>query len=64
LLAVRELHKRFGRNTVLKGLSLEFVPGEICGLLAPNGAGKSTTLRIVTGLVRPDRGRGRIDFTF
>lgn len=61
MLAVRELHKRFGRNAVLKGLSLELVPGEIYGLLGPNGAGKSTTLRIVTGLVRPDRGRVRID---
>jgi ABC-type multidrug transport system ATPase subunit len=61
VLAVRELHKRFGRLEVLTGLSLELVPGEIYGLLGPNGAGKSTALKIVTGLVRADRGHVRID---
>jgi ABC-2 type transport system ATP-binding protein len=34
--------------------------GDICGLLGPNGAGKSTTLRILLGLVRPDRGEARL----
>src|SRR5690606_38060602 len=35
--------------------------GEVTGLIGPNGAGKTTTLRILCGLLRPDRGRALID---
>lgn len=55
------IQKRFGRKVVLSDLSLHLRPEEIYGLLGPNGAGKSTTLRIITGLVRPDAGRILID---
>jgi sodium transport system ATP-binding protein len=41
----------------VRGLSLTVAPGEIYGLLGPNGAGKSTTLRMIAGLMQPDRGR-------
>jgi sodium transport system ATP-binding protein len=41
----------------VRGISLTVAPGEIYGLLGPNGAGKSTTLRMIAGLMRPDRGR-------
>lgn len=61
MLDLRDIHKALGRRKVLNGLSLLLEPGEIYGLLGPNGAGKSTTLRIVTGLVRPDRGRVHVD---
>jgi ABC-2 type transport system ATP-binding protein len=61
VLQLSDIHKRFGRRTVLGGLSLRLEPGEIYGLLGPNGAGKSTTLKIITGLVRADRGEVRID---
>jgi sodium transport system ATP-binding protein len=40
----------------VKGISLQVEPGEIYGLLGPNGAGKSTTLRMIAGLMQPDRG--------
>ena len=44
------------RIEAVRGISLEVRPGEIYGLLGPNGAGKSTTLRMIAGLMRPDRG--------
>jgi len=45
------------RIEAVRGISLRVAPGEIYGLLGPNGAGKSTTLRMIAGLMRPDRGR-------
>src|SRR5579864_1387159 len=41
----------------LKGLSLEVFPGEVLALLGPNGSGKSTTLKLVSTMLLPDRGR-------
>src|SRR6266568_8337659 len=41
----------------LKEISLEVSPGEVLGLLGPNGSGKSTTLKLVSTLLLPDRGR-------
>ena len=54
------LTKRYGRTWALRGLDIEVGPGQIYGLLGPNGAGKSTTIRVLTGLVRPTRGRARL----
>jgi sodium transport system ATP-binding protein len=45
------------RIEAVRDLSFEVRPGEIYGLLGPNGAGKSTTLRMISGLMQPDRGR-------
>jgi sodium transport system ATP-binding protein len=45
------------RIEAVRGVSLRVRSGEIYGLLGPNGAGKSTTLRMIAGLMRPDRGR-------
>jgi len=56
MLHLAGIHKRFGRLKVIDGLSLHLARGEIYGLLGPSGSGKSTTLKIITGLVRPDRG--------
>lgn len=44
----------------LEDVSLQLAPGQIMGLVGPNGAGKSTTIRILMGLVRPDRGEVRV----
>jgi branched-chain amino acid transport system ATP-binding protein len=51
----------YGKRCALDGLSLSVAPGEIVTLLGANGAGKSTTLRVVSGLVRPTRGRIRYE---
>ncbi len=54
-LEIRDLAKRFERPAV-DGLDLSIPAGEFYTLLGPNGAGKTTTLRMVTGLIAPDRG--------
>ncbi len=57
VLAVSELHKRYGRQAALAGVDLEVEAGQLVGLLGPNGAGKSTLTKIACGLVRPSSGR-------
>lgn len=61
MLALRELHKRFGDRVAVDGLSLEVRRGEVLGLLGPNGAGKSTTIHMAVGLLDPDRGEVDVD---
>jgi lipopolysaccharide export system ATP-binding protein len=56
LLAARDLTKRFGARTVVKGVSFEVKEGEIVGLLGPNGAGKTTSFRMTVGMITPDAG--------
>ena len=51
------LSKSYGGQRALVDLDLRVEPGEILGFLGPNGAGKSTTVKILTGLLRPDGGR-------
>ena len=50
------LIKRFGPTVALDGLDLQVRTGEVHGFLGPNGAGKTTAIRILLGLMRPDRG--------
>jgi ABC-2 type transport system ATP-binding protein len=56
---VQEISKSFGANTVVDRLSLSVRGGEIFGFLGPNGSGKTTFLRMLCGLLRPDRGSGQ-----
>ena len=55
---VHGLTKRFGDVVAVDDLSFDVQPGRVTGFLGPNGAGKTTTLRMLLGLVRPDRGHG------
>ena len=55
------LTKSYRGRRVVDGVDLELRQGEIVGLLGPNGAGKTTTFYMLTGLVRPDRGRVTLD---
>ena len=57
MLRVEGIETWYGAVQALKGVSLEVNPGEIVTLLGGNGAGKSTTIRTITGLVRPSKGR-------
>lgn len=50
------IHKSFGKQQVLKDISLEIPSGQVLGLLGPNGAGKSTLMKILIGLWKPDTG--------
>ncbi|MEL6141701.1 MAG: LPS export ABC transporter ATP-binding protein [Bacteroidota bacterium] len=56
-----ELVKKYGRRTVVKGVSLYVNQGEIVGLLGPNGAGKTTTFYMTVGFVKPTNGRVYLD---
>ncbi len=49
-------HLGIGRTVAVDRLSFEVEQGEIFGLVGPNGAGKTTTLKMITSLLRPDRG--------
>ncbi len=55
------LRKTYSRRAVVDDVAVELAQGEIVGLLGPNGAGKTTTFYLITGLIRPDRGRISID---
>ena len=55
-LVARDLAVTIGRVTVLDGVSLTVAPGHRYGLIGPNGVGKSTLLRVLAGVLRPDRG--------
>ena len=56
-LEITDVHKSFGKQKVLDGLSLRVEEGEIVGLLGPNGCGKSTVLNIIGQLLLPDAGQ-------
>ena len=50
------LSKSYPSKKALQQVSIELVPGQICGLLGRNGAGKTTLFRILCGLIKPDEG--------
>src|SRR5207247_2174049 len=52
--------KEYGHFTALKSLNLTVPAGTSLGFLGPNGAGKSTTIKIMTNLIRPSRGRAAL----
>jgi lipopolysaccharide export system ATP-binding protein len=60
-LQLEEVALSIGGRPLVKGVSLELHPGEVVGLLGPNGAGKTTTFNLVTGRLKPDRGRVVLD---
>ena len=55
------LAKSFAKRQVVRNMSISLQRGEIVGLLGPNGAGKSTTIRMMYGLLTPDKGRVDVD---
>jgi ABC-2 type transport system ATP-binding protein len=54
------LAKTYGPTRALDGLDLRVEAGAILGMLGPNGAGKTTTVRVLSTLLRPDRGTARV----
>ncbi|TML64835.1 MAG: ABC transporter ATP-binding protein, partial [Actinobacteria bacterium] len=55
-----DLTRAFGSERALEGVTFRVEPGEVVALLGPNGAGKTTTIRLLNGILRPDRGRIRV----
>ncbi|HEX2699591.1 MAG TPA: ABC transporter ATP-binding protein [Acidimicrobiales bacterium] len=60
VIRTEDLSRRFGDRPALDGVSLDVEEGEIVALLGPNGAGKTTTVRLLNGVLRPDRGRADV----
>jgi ABC-2 type transport system ATP-binding protein len=60
MIHTEDLSRTYGEKLALSGLNLHVSPGEILGFLGPNGAGKSTTVKILTGMIRPTRGRALV----
>lgn len=60
MIQVENLHKKFGKNTVLAGLDLHIRPGGIFAILGPNGSGKTTLIKTILGMVMPDTGTIRV----
>jgi len=56
IISVRELHKDFGENEVLKGINLDINKGEVLVIVGPSGSGKSTMLRCLNMLEKPTSG--------
>jgi len=55
-LLIHNIHKSFGKNHALAGVSFQVEEGEIVAVLGPSGCGKSTLLNIIAGLELPDQG--------
>lgn len=61
VLTADSLCKRFGNIVAVDNISFEIYRGEVFGFLGPNGAGKTTSIRIMSGLLKPDGGKVTID---
>jgi ABC-type multidrug transport system ATPase subunit len=61
MIAVEALTKSYGRNLVLRGMTFNAAPREITLLVGANGAGKSTTMKVLAGLIRPQKGSAHIN---
>ncbi|HNH36240.1 MAG TPA: ATP-binding cassette domain-containing protein, partial [Rhodocyclaceae bacterium] len=61
LLALEGVSKSYGSLLVTDDLSLTLEKGEALGVIGPNGAGKTTMFNLVSGAVRPDKGRVRYE---
>lgn len=63
LIECRDVYKSFGEKKILNGVSFKIRHGEAVGIIGPSGTGKSTILKIIAGLLAPDKGevyiRGR-----
>lgn len=56
LIECRDVYKSFGDKHILKGVSFKIRHGEAVGVIGPSGTGKSTILKIMAGLLAPDKG--------
>ena len=57
MLKVTNIEKHFGGVKALQGCTIEVQEGTITGLIGPNGAGKTTLFNVISGMLRPDRGK-------
>lgn len=61
MIKLENVHKSFGKKVLFKGLNLQFNENRTTAILGPNASGKTTLVKIILGLVMPDRGKVFID---
>jgi polar amino acid transport system ATP-binding protein len=61
MIRCEDVHKRFGRLEVLRGVTFDVEKGEVVVIAGPSGSGKSTLLRCINHLERVDKGRVYVD---
>jgi len=60
MVSLQHINKSFGKQQVLRDVTLDIPAGQVVGLLGPNGAGKSTLMKIMIGLWTRDKGQGNV----
>ena len=60
LIVAEDLGKRYGIVVAVDGLTLKLDEGSVTGLIGPNGAGKTTTIKMILGLLKPDKGMVKV----
>lgn len=60
MLEIDALAKSFDDHIAVRDVTFKLTKGEVLGFLGPNGAGKSTTMRMISGVLEPDKGDARI----
>ena len=63
MIQVIDVHRAFGKQQVLRGVNLRVEDGEILAIIGRSGSGKTVMLRLLIGLIRPDRGQVLIEDT-
>lgn len=63
MIEIKNIHKKFGKNEVLKGIDLDVKKGEVISIIGPSGTGKSTFLRCINCLEDADNGSIKMDLS-
>src|SRR5699024_5951658 len=63
MIQIKDLHKQFGKNKVLKGVDLEINEPGVFAVLGPNGSGKTTMIKCILGMVIPKSGEIKVKDT-
>ena len=61
MLKITNLTKQFKRIKAVNNISLEVQKGDVYGFLGPNGAGKTTSIRMIMGIIKPDKGNIKLN---
>jgi len=60
LIVAEGISKRYGRVVAVDNLTLSLEENSVIGLIGPNGAGKTTTIKMILGLLKPDKGTVKV----